>query len=122
MTLMHRISRAPVLSATFKRVSCCTMTWLFRLLHDLDHAKALVVREGARLHDPHPVPDLALVLLVVGLELGRLADDLLVAGVLLEGLDANDHGLVHAIAHDRTHTHLAHASFSHSADSSPLKR
>src|SRR5205807_5354218 len=95
---------------------------LFRLLHDLDDPEALVMGQGARLHDPNPVADLALVLLVVGLELGGLPDDLLVARVLLEGLDADDHGLVHAIAHDRPHPHLAHASFHHSADSVLARR
>src|SRR5712691_1364788 len=110
MTRMTRISRAPVLSATFNRDSCCTMTTLFRLLHNGHDPPALVARERPGLHDPDLVADLALVLLVVCFEPGRLLNVLLVLGVLLEGLDADDHGLIHLVADDGAGPRFAHGA------------
>src|SRR5216683_1789004 len=42
---MQRISLAPELSATLSRVSCW-ITCLLRLLHDLEHAPANLLRDG----------------------------------------------------------------------------
>src|ERR671934_2602414 len=53
---------------------------LLRLLHNFDHPKTLVAGKRTGFHDPHPVADRALVLLVVGLEAHGLPDHLLVAG------------------------------------------
>src|SRR5712691_1379701 len=127
MTRMTRISRAPVLSATFNRDSCCTMTTLFRLLHNGHDPPALVARERPGLHDPDLVADLALVLLVVCFEPGRLLNVLLVLGVLLEGLDADDHGLIHLVADDGAGPRFAHGAidrflFVGHAFSSPPRR
>src|SRR6266542_4316354 len=98
MTRMHRSSRAPVLSATRRRVSC----WItsdpsgsLRHLEDLGEPPALRLRERAGLDDADDVPGLGLVLLVMGVELRRAADHLLVLRVRLHGVDANDDRLVH---------------------------
>src|SRR5207302_830362 len=61
----------------------------------------------------HPVADLALVLLVMRLEFGRLLDVLLVLRMLLEGLHPNDDGLVHLVADDGAGARLAHRPFHH---------
>src|SRR4030081_1487856 len=63
------------------------------------------------LHDPDLVDDLALVLLVVRLEPGRLPNVLLVLGVLLEGLHADDHRLIHLVADDGAGPRFAHGAF-----------
>src|SRR6478735_10864094 len=72
---------------------------LLGLLEDLDDAPALRRGERARLHDHHAVADAGGVLLVVGLDLARAADDLAVEGVLDVVLDLDDDGLVHLVAH-----------------------
>src|ERR1700730_2553783 len=63
--------------------------------------------ERPGLHDADLVADLALVLLVVRLELGRLPNVLLVLGVLLERLHADDHRLIHLVADDSAGPRLA---------------
>src|SRR5262249_55163551 len=57
----------------------------------------LVARERARLDEPHAVADLALVLLVVRLVAGALAQELLVLRVANEAFDDDDHRLVHLV-------------------------
>src|ERR1700704_6281067 len=68
------------------------------------------MRQRPGLHDPDLVADLALVLLVMRLELGRLPNVLLVLGVLLEGLHADDHGLIHLVADDGAGPRFAHGA------------
>src|SRR5258708_26905757 len=74
---MHRISFAPELSATLRRVSCC-ITLLLGLLHDFQNAPALLLGDGARFGDADQVADAALVLLVVDFELRAPLDGLAV--------------------------------------------
>src|SRR3984885_11112411 len=79
---MTRISRAPVLSATRRRVSF----WIIgpaslRPLDDPNQPPALGPRERTRLAHDHRVADVRVVRLVVGVQRVRGADDLLVAAV-----------------------------------------
>src|SRR3954464_7026021 len=114
---MHKISLAPVLSATLSRDSCwiiCPVSSfcpkirvLLRLLEDLHHAPALGRAQRTGLHDQDAVSDATVVLLVVGLQLARTAHDLAVEGVLDPVLDGHDDGLVHLVAHDQALTNLA---------------
>src|SRR5262245_8707792 len=64
-------------------------------LEDLREPPALRLRERTRLDDADDVAGLRLVLLVVGVELLRAADHLLVLRVRLDRVDANDDRLVH---------------------------
>src|SRR6478672_2522080 len=120
-TRMHRISLAPVLSATRSRDSCWITflspkrragslldpsggrAWpnreLLGLLEDLHQAPALGGAERAGLHDEDAVADSGGVGLVVRLDLAGAADDLAVEGVLDAVLDLDDNGLVHLVAH-----------------------
>src|SRR5438067_5108974 len=82
-TRMQSSSRAPVLSATLRRVSCWIIA-LSRLLDDLREPPALRLRERAGLDDAHRVADAGGVRLVVSVELDRAADDLLVLRVALD--------------------------------------
>src|SRR5437868_12113978 len=82
----------------------------FSYLHDLCEAPVLGLRERARLDDPDDVADLRLVLLVVGMELGRAADDLLVLAVRLHRIDPDDDRLVHAARDDHAAAFLAPAT------------
>src|SRR4051795_13640582 len=86
-TRMHRISLAPVLSATRSRDSCWITSTpnqyagtasclLLGLLEDLDQAPALGRRQRPGLHQQHPVAHARAVLLVVCLELAGPADRL----------------------------------------------
>src|SRR5438132_7402487 len=92
---MQSSSFAPLLSATFSRVSCWTN--LLRLLHDFDHAPALVLGDRARLHDPDQVAEAANVLLVVHLEADPALDRLLVERVLGQVGDLHHHRLLHLV-------------------------
>src|SRR6202165_3449630 len=92
---MHRISFAPELSATLRRVSCWIT--LLGLLHDLEQAPPLLLGDGARLGDADQVADAALILLVVDLELRALADGLAVEAVRLGRADLDDDRLVHLV-------------------------
>src|SRR5919107_4298578 len=80
---------------------------LLGLLEDLDDAPALGGRQRTGLHDPDPVADAALVLLVVRLQLAGAAQDLAVQRVLDAVLDGDDHGLLHLVADHQALTHLA---------------
>src|SRR5258708_17540157 len=93
---MHRISFAPELSATLRRVSCC-ITLLLGLLHDFQNAPALLLGDGARFGDADQVADAALVLLVVDLELRAPLDGLAVEAVGLGRADLDDDRLVHLV-------------------------
>src|SRR6478672_3628070 len=97
---MQSSSRAPVLSATLRRVSCWITAPLPRLLHDLREPPALRLRERARLHDAHGVADAGRVLLVVRVELDRATDDLLVLGMALDHVDLDDDRLVALVGDD----------------------
>src|SRR5580704_13562708 len=108
---MHRISRAPLLSATLRMLSSwITSRSLLRLLEDLVEAPALVPRERPGLGDAHPVAHRAGVPLVVHLEAHPVAYHLLVEGVRLELLGDHHDGLVHAVAHHQPLAELAPAA------------
>src|SRR3954468_8607090 len=110
-TRMHRISLAPVLSATLSRDSCWIIGLLPRallgLLEDLDDAPALGGRQRPGLHDLDLVADDALVLLVVRLELAGATHDLAVETVLHAVLHEDHHGLVHLVADHEARADLA---------------
>src|SRR5213592_242247 len=96
---MQSSSRAPVLSATLRRVSC----WIIELpglLHDLGEAPVLRLRERPRLDDADDVADARGVLLVVRVELARSADDLLVLRVQLGDVDLDDDRLLTLVGDD----------------------
>src|SRR5215204_7273443 len=101
ITRMHRISRAPVLSATLSLDSCWITnvrpSCLARGLEHLGEAPVLCLRQRPRLDDPHQVADVRLVLGVVRVELGGATDHLLVTGVGLHRVDLDDDRLVHRI-------------------------
>src|SRR3989337_602733 len=104
---MQRSSRAPVLSATRRRDSC----WITGPpslcgLDDLLQTPALHPRQRPRLDDPHDVPHLRLVPLVVRVELRAPANDLLVPRVHLHDIDADDDRLVRGGGDDRALTLL----------------
>src|SRR5437868_2818756 len=108
---MQSSVRAPVLSATRTRVSC----WIIApsLLRDLEHlgeAPVLALRQRPRLDDAHRVADLRLVALVVGVELRRAPDDLLVARMRLHRVDADDDRLLRRVGDDDAPALLAAAT------------
>src|SRR2546421_4842239 len=76
-------------------------------LHDLDYAPALLLGDGARLRDAHQVADLALVLLVVGLEADAVLQDLLVERMALQVLELDHDGLLHLVRDHAAHPDLA---------------
>src|ERR1700760_139207 len=110
---MHKISLAPVLSATLSRDSCwitstpassrraswpATFSCLLGLLEDLGHPPPLGGRGGPSLGEQHAVANATGVGLVVCLVLLGTADDLAVLGVLDPVLDLDHDGLVHLVA------------------------
>src|SRR4051794_8363401 len=131
---MHRISRAPVLSATRSRDSCwitgvsyvcqffeCDRSLAERwwagpaeagpahslgLFEDLHDPPPLGGGERTGLHQEHAVTDPACVLLVVHLELAGAPQNLAVEGVLDAVLDLDDNGLVHLVADHEALTDL----------------
>src|SRR6266536_2492560 len=134
---MHRISLAPVLSATRSRDSC----WItsiscmsagssaavrpepggavccaaddaagaasLGLFEDLHDPPALGGGQRPGLHEQHPVADAARVLLVVRLQLAGTAHHLAVQRVLDPVLDLDHDGLVHLVADDQALPDLA---------------
>src|SRR5258706_11101108 len=106
---MHRISFAPELSATLRRVSCW-INLLLGLLHDFQQAPALLLGDGARLGDADQVADAALVLFVVDLELRAPLDGLAVQAVRLGRADLDDDRLVHLVGDHRSEPDLALAA------------
>src|SRR5712692_9478043 len=106
---MHRISLAPELSATRRRVSCW-ITASPRPLQDLEEPPALSARERARLLDADDVALAGLVLLVVGVQRVTAANDLLVDGVAPSALDAHGDRLVGPRGDDRPGSHLPGAA------------
>src|SRR6266540_3585577 len=122
-TRMHRISLAPVLSATRSRDSCWITTdsvltendrprpgrpsGLLGPLENLHHAPPLGGRQWPGLHQQDAVADAAGVLLVVRLQLAGTAQDLAVHPVLDPVLDLDHHGLVHPVGHDQALPGLA---------------
>src|SRR6266550_2181399 len=105
---MTRSSFAPELSATLSRVSCWTT--LSRLLHDLEHAPALLLGDRPRLGDADEVAHAALVLLVVDLEPGALLHRLAVQPVRPGRAHLDDDRLVHLVGDHRAETDLAPAA------------
>src|SRR5438093_2627606 len=97
---MQSSSRAPVLSATFRRVSCWIIGGLPGLLHDLGETPVLRLRDPARLDDANRVADAGGVLLVVRVELARAPDDLLVLRVQLRHVDLDDDRLLALVGDD----------------------
>src|SRR5207249_9379959 len=106
---MTRSSFAPELSATLSRVSCWTMR-LLGLLHDLEHAPALLLGERPRLGDADEIAHAALVLLVVDLEPGALLHCLAVQPVRLGRAHLDDDRLVHLVGDHRAEADLAPAA------------
>src|SRR5438309_4561616 len=131
---MTRISFAPELSATLRRVSCWTTTalphergyrgpreiadfvgWsagflagpLLRLLHDLKYTPAFLLGDRARLGDADKVAHAAFVLLVVDLEAGPLLHGLPVKTVGLRRAHLDDDGLVHLVGDHGAQADLA---------------
>src|ERR671914_709075 len=83
---MHRISRAPVLSATLRRDSCWIMAngpppSLSRPFQDLDEAPALGAADRTALDHAHLVAYVGVVALVVRMQRRRGAHDLAVGAV-----------------------------------------
>src|SRR4051812_50112138 len=83
---------------------------LLGLLHALDQPPPLGGRRRPGLHDLHAVTDAGDVVLVVGLQLARAADDLAVEAVLHTVLDLDDDGLLHLVADHEALTDLAVAT------------
>src|SRR5215213_7842596 len=90
-----------------RRAASCLQFWLLGLLDDRDEPPPLGGRRRPGLHDLHAVTDARDVLLVVGLQLARTADDLAVEAVLHAVLDLDDDGLLHLVADDQALAHLA---------------
>src|SRR5689334_10039738 len=102
---MQRISRAPELSATLSLDSCWIIA-LPRLLHDVDQAPALGLRERTGLDHADHVALAGLVALVVRVQLGRGADDLLVGAVTAGDVDADGDRFVALAGDDDPLAHL----------------
>src|SRR5215218_938833 len=102
---MQRISRAPELSATLSLDSCWIIA-LPRLLHHVDQAPALGLGERPGLDHADHVALAGLVALVVRVQLGRAADDLLVSAVAAGDVDANGDRLVALAGDDDPLPHL----------------
>src|SRR3546814_5058538 len=108
-------SRAPLLSATDRKLSCWIMAVLSRSagrsrgtgLQNLDEAEALGCRQRARLDDRHHVAFLRLVALIVRTQLGRTAQHLAVQRMTLDALDEHRDGLVALVADDATDDAMA---------------
>src|SRR4051812_14697853 len=99
---------APELSATSRTVCiwimtsdlCLPLEVGFRLDQDLGHAPALLLRDRARLDDPHLVAGLRRLVLVVALVLLLLGHVLAVLAVLGAALDLHHHRLRHLVGED----------------------
>src|SRR5216683_4099194 len=119
-TRMHCAFLAPELSAT----SSMDLGWIMagspasraHAGQDLTDAPPLVLRQGPRLLDQDPVPVLARVGLVVGLQPLRPRDDPLVTGMTVDALDSDHAGPGHLVAHHHAFFRLR---LSH-ADSLPV--
>src|SRR5919199_1044296 len=83
---------------------------LLGLLEHLDQPPALARRQRPGLHDLPAVADARHVLLVVGLQLARAAQDLAVEAVLHAVLDLDDDGLLHLVADHEALADLAVAT------------
>src|ERR1700710_525642 len=106
---MHRISLAPVLSATRSRDSCWITSTPSRgrpgslgLLEDLDQPPALGGRQRTGLHQLHPVTDPGGVGLVVRFDLCGGAQHLAVQRMLLAVLQRHYDRLIHLVRNDVT--------------------
>src|SRR5689334_15331999 len=102
---MQRISRAPELSATLSLDSCWIIA-LPRLLHHVDQAPALGLGERPGLDHADHVALAGLVALVVSVQLGRAADNLLVGAVTAGDVDADGDRLVALAGDDDPLPHL----------------
>src|SRR2546427_10578449 len=83
---------------------------LLGLLHDLEHAPALLARQRSRFGDANQIAHAAFVLLVVNLEAGALLDRLAVQAVRLRGTHLDDDGLVHLVRDHGAQTDLSPAA------------
>src|SRR2546430_12209936 len=83
---------------------------LLGLLHDLEHAPALLARQRTRFGDANQLAHAAFVLLVVNLEAGALLDRLAVQAVRLRGTHLDDDGLVHLVRDHGAQTDLPPAA------------
>src|SRR3972149_4391430 len=117
---MQRSSRAPVLSATFRRLSCWITDHAPRRspallcdLKDLGEAPALLFRDRGSLDETDGVADLGLVALIVRMELRRAAHDLLVSRVRLHDIDLDDDRLVRSTRDDGALAFLTAAALLH---------
>src|SRR5579884_3278052 len=98
---MTRISRAPVLSATRRRVSFwITAPSSLRPLDHFNQPPALEPRQRPRLAHDHGVADVRVVGLVVSVQRARRAHDLLVAAVAAGHVDPHRDRLVGLIGDD----------------------
>src|SRR5215218_643121 len=102
---MQRISRAPLLSATLSLDSCWIIP-LPRLLHHVDQTPALGLGERPGLDHTDHVALAGLVAPVVGVQLGRAADDLLVGAVTPGDVDADGDRFVALAGDDDPLAHL----------------
>src|SRR5215204_5106390 len=102
---MQRISRAPELSATLSLDSCWIIP-LPRLLHHVDQAPTLGLRQRPGLDHSDHVALAGLVALIVRVQLGRAANDLLVGAVTASRVDANGDRLVALAGDDDALAHL----------------
>src|SRR5690554_6502958 len=103
---MTSTSRAPLLSATLRRLSCWIIG-LLRPLEDLDEPPALLLRQRPGLHHPDAVAGPQLVVLVVRVEPAGPDHRLLVERVRLAGRDLHDRRLVHRGRDDQALPDLA---------------
>src|SRR6478609_5809841 len=98
---MQRISRAPELSATRRRVSFwITPRPSSRPLDDVDERPALGARQRAALDHAHDVTLVRVVVLVVCVHGARAAHDLLVAAVAPRDFDAHGDRLLGLVRDD----------------------
>jgi hypothetical protein len=71
---------------------------MVRSADDLQQTPGFFFAERTGFTDPHDVPNLSFVALIVGLELVSPVDSLLVKGMFDEVLDGDNYGLLHLVA------------------------
>ena len=88
---------------------------LFCFFYDINYSPVLGLAQRTGFHDEDGVTDSALVLLVVGNELGGLFHELAVERMLLLSFYRNDNGLVHLVADHYACSFLTKISFNKTA-------
>jgi hypothetical protein len=73
---------------------------MVRSADDLQQTPGFLFAERTRLADPHDVPNLSFVALIVGLEFVSPMHSLLVKRMLDEVLNSDDYGFLHLVADD----------------------